>query len=83
MMHPVKRARRWISLAAIALLTVACSNGDGLELEIPQAEQPQWLTYAGGPKRTFFNADETQITRDNVHELEILWTFPTGAMRAL
>ena len=80
MMHPEKRARRWISLAAIALLIVACSNGDGLDLEIPLAEQPQWLTYAGGPQRTFFNSDETQITRDNVHELEILWTFPTGAI---
>ena len=72
MTHPVKRAGHWILLPAIALLTIACSKGDGLDLEIPLAEQPQWLTYAGGPQRTFFNAHETQITRDNVHELEIL-----------
>jgi outer membrane protein assembly factor BamB len=39
-----------------------------------------WRTYAGGPRRLFFNPAETTITSANVGQLEIKWTFPTGAI---
>lgn len=40
----------------------------------------EWPTYAGGPRRLFFNPAERQITRDNVARLRLKWQFPTGAI---
>jgi outer membrane protein assembly factor BamB/mono/diheme cytochrome c family protein len=40
----------------------------------------EWPTYAGGPRRLFFNPAETQITAANVGDLSIKWRFPTGAI---
>jgi outer membrane protein assembly factor BamB len=64
--RPTRGARR----LGIALLTV-------LAVPAPAAE---WPTYAGGPRRLFFNPAETTVTRGNVGALEVKWTFPTGAI---
>ncbi|HJQ83153.1 MAG TPA: PQQ-binding-like beta-propeller repeat protein [Candidatus Binatia bacterium] len=38
-----------------------------------------WTTFAGGPRRLFFNPAETQITAANVANLRFKWRFQTGA----
>jgi glucose dehydrogenase len=37
----------------------------------------EWRDYAGGPDSSRFVA-ATQITRSNVHRLQVAWTFPSG-----
>src|SRR5437867_1504672 len=39
-----------------------------------------WNTFAGGPRRLFFNPGETQITAANVATLRMKWKFHTGAI---
>lgn len=43
------------------------------------AAPSEWTTYAGGPRRLFFNPAETQITAANVRALRIKWRFQAGA----
>jgi len=68
--------------ALLAGLVGACS--DSGDSSPPAADTGpaalEWRTFAGGPERTFFNDRETQITRENVGQLEVLWTYPTGAI---
>jgi outer membrane protein assembly factor BamB len=40
----------------------------------------EWPTYGQSQLRTFFNADETRITRDNVASLRFKWRYLTGAI---
>jgi outer membrane protein assembly factor BamB len=40
----------------------------------------EWRTYAGGPHRLFFNPRENTLTAANVSQLQVKWTFPTGAI---
>jgi outer membrane protein assembly factor BamB len=44
------------------------------------AAAAEWPTYAGGPRRLFFNPAETQVTAANVAQLRVKWKFPTGAV---
>jgi quinoprotein glucose dehydrogenase len=37
----------------------------------------EWRDYAGGPESSRF-VDARQITKDNVHQLEVAWTYPEG-----
>src|SRR5437667_5632925 len=46
----------------------------------PAAAARDWPTFAGGPRRLFFNPARTPIPSKNVHGLHIKWTFPTGAI---
>ena len=46
----------------------------------PAAAARDWPTYAGGPRRLFFNPARTPITPANVQGLHVKWTFPTGAI---
>src|SRR5207237_10161474 len=46
----------------------------------PAAAARDWPTFAGAPRRLFFNPARTPITSKNVHGLHIKWTFPTGAI---
>jgi len=39
----------------------------------------EWPTFAGGPRRLFFNPSETQITAANVASLRVKWKAPAGA----
>ena len=54
---------------------------DGVAV-IPGDLEPggDWPTYGGGAARQFFAARETQIDADNVRELAVKWTLPTGAI---
>ena len=40
----------------------------------------EWRTYAGGPHRLFFNPRENTLTTANVSQLQVKWSFPTGAI---
>ncbi|NQX89252.1 MAG: PQQ-binding-like beta-propeller repeat protein [Halioglobus sp.] len=73
-------ARTFWALLLAALLA-ACSDGSDPAAPASSTVTAQdWRTFAGGPARTFYNTRETDITRDNVDQLEVLWTFPTGAI---
>ena len=62
------RAGSLIGLAlAFALSAAPAPGGD-------------WPTFAGGPRRLFFNPAETQITAANVTGLRLKWKFHTGAI---
>jgi outer membrane protein assembly factor BamB len=62
-----------IGLAALAPLVL------GGAVEVAPAST-DWPTFAGGPRRLFFNPTETQITRDNVTALRVKWRVRTGAI---
>ena len=53
---------------------------DGVALVPGNLQTDEWRTYAGSNERTFWNARETQITKDNVAELTEKWLFPTDAI---
>ena len=72
---PLTRAAGVLLAAALA---TACSDSDSPAA--PAAIPQEWRTFAGGPERTFYNERESRITRENVGQLEVLWTFPTGAI---
>ncbi len=40
----------------------------------------EWRTYAGGPHRLFFNPREKTLTAASVSQLQVKWSFPTGAI---
>ena len=52
----------------------------GAVVDVHERPSPAWRTYAGGPHRLFFNSTERTITAENVHQLQVKWTFPTGAV---
>ncbi len=53
---------------------------DGVALLPGDFEPAEWRTYAGGPHRTFVNADETDLSPDTVADLRVRWRFPTGGI---
>jgi|GEM_PF-902026 len=54
--------------------------GAVLGLVATPAHAGDWPTYAGGPRRLFFNPAEQQITPANVGRLRVKWQFPTAAI---
>ena len=56
---------------------VALFPGD---LEASTPPPLEWPTLAGGPHRTFFNANETQLTAQTAPQLIEKWRFPTKAV---
>lgn len=61
----------------IVMQDLAFPDGVGV---LPGNLQAEWRTYAGGPRRLFYNPDETIITPENVGDLAIRWSFRTGAV---
>ena len=62
-----------ITFAAIVFLMLcACTQ---------QAEDVDWSTYLGDPGRSHYS-ELAQITRDNVHELEVAWVYDSGELRS-
>ena len=49
-------------------------------LLIAPAGASEWPTFAGGPRRLFFNPAESQVTPANVSTLRVKWRFHTGAV---
>ncbi len=62
-------ARRSTAVAAAVLVALVTGVASAVE----------WPMYAGGPRRLFFNAAETQISAANVDGLRIKWKAPAGA----
>ena len=60
----------------VALVTLPIIIGLGGCVMGPRS----WPTYAGGPRRLFFNPSERQINPDNVSELTVKWQVQTGAI---
>jgi outer membrane protein assembly factor BamB len=50
---------------------------DGVALLPGNLEPSEWPSYAGGPRRLFFNPNEQFLTPDNVRDLRLRWKFPT------
>ena len=59
--------------AAVVLVVLAGATGG----VVARSGQREWRDYAGGPDSSRFVA-ATQITRANVHRLEVAWTYPPG-----
>ena len=72
--HPLSTPRRTIALIALAT-AFALSRIAGVSVSGP--DQREWRDYAGGPDSSRFVA-ATQITRGNVNQLAVAWTYPAG-----
>ncbi len=72
-----RRRRPVLLLLALAAALSACADSDS---DSDASELGAWSTYGGGIERTFYNANETAITRDTVGDLVPLWRFTTGAV---
>jgi polyvinyl alcohol dehydrogenase (cytochrome) len=64
--HAAARAILFATLFAGLVATAAAST--------------EWPTFAGGPRRLFWNPTETQITPANVTGLRVKWKFHTNAI---
>jgi glucose dehydrogenase len=59
--------------AAVVIVTVSGATRPASE----SREQREWRDYAGGPDSSRFVA-ATDITKSNVNELQVAWTYPAG-----
>src|SRR5262245_13593385 len=66
--------RAAVLAAAVVLAGGAGATGDGV---MAGAAQREWRDYAGGHDSSRFVAS-TQITKANVHQLQVAWTYPPG-----
>src|SRR4249920_3593277 len=64
-------------LRGVVLLAVFCAGS--LDADAEQARNPyrQWSVYGGGSENMHYSA-LNQIKRENVHQLEVAWTYDTG-----
>jgi quinoprotein glucose dehydrogenase len=73
----IPSADRWrgVRFRAVSGLTVLAAAAAGLTIA---AQTPrEWRDYAGGPDSSRF-VTATQITKANVAELEVAWSYPAG-----
>jgi quinoprotein glucose dehydrogenase len=63
----------WGCVAAALLLAAGLVTGQSASGRVPR----EWRDYAGGPDSSRFVA-ATGITRANVRQLEVAWTYPSG-----
>ena len=80
----VERLARAVIPASVALLSAACATAQDAAPVTAGAALPQenfdytgWDAYLGGSESSQFSA-LSQITKDNVNQLEVAWTYPTG-----
>ncbi len=66
-------------LLVAAGLAVIASCGGTVETDAGNTAA-EWTTYGQNQQRTFFNAHESHITRDNVARLRFKWRYLTGAI---
>jgi glucose dehydrogenase len=62
-----------VTLKAAMMLVLAGVTG----LSVSGQDQREWRDYAGGPDSSRFVAAK-QITRSNVNQLRVAWTYPSG-----
>ncbi len=53
---------------------------DGVAVLGGDLEPTEWRSYGGGPRRLFFNPEESTLTPENVARLTTRWEFFTGAI---
>ncbi len=70
--HSVRR--RWAGRVGKAGMALALSGATALSVA---GQGREWRDYAGGPDSSRFVA-ATGITKDNVKDLEVAWTYPSG-----
>ena len=68
---------RYPALASLLCLCIACSSESPEELD---SQDTNWDTYMGDSARTHYSK-LTQITRDNVSQLEVAWSYDSGELR--
>ena len=69
----VRRLTDVLATTAVVSVVVAAAAGG-----LGGAQSPrEWRDYAGGPDSSRFVA-ATQITRANVGQLQVAWTYPDG-----
>ena len=64
-------------LAVVPLLIVATPGGAGSERRAPQTGYLDWKAYGGSPENIRYSGLD-QINRENVHKLQVAWTFDSG-----
>lgn len=72
-------------LGVVLAAGVSVLAGCGGTVDLPPsggapAAAVEWSTYGGSQARTFFNADETRITRDTVASMRPKWLYRTAAV---
>ncbi len=71
---PSPRRHRWMAVALAASVTAAgCLTGHTSSVDAPA----EWPDYAGSPASNRF-VDATQITKANVGQLQVAWTYADG-----
>jgi glucose dehydrogenase len=68
-------ASRWIGANTSVVMMLALAGATGLT--VSSSDQREWRDYAGGPDSSRFVAAK-QITKANVHQLQVAWTYPAG-----
>lgn len=66
-------------ILCIALSLVSCSDEPADQTSNP-SENTDWDTYLGDPGRSHYS-ELTQITRENVNQLELAWKYDSGELR--
>lgn len=76
--------RLWIAVAIITAGLLAINIGCNmmtrkgvLQQATPAEEHKSWTQYGGGPDQSKY-VKLNQITKKNVNQLEVAWTYPTG-----
>lgn len=71
--------RRWAGVFGVAAAAVGMAGAGvaGLTGQAPLQPPREWRDYAGGPDSSRFVA-ATQITKANVGQLQVAWTYPDG-----
>src|SRR5262245_431300 len=62
----------------IRILVICAIAMGGLTLSLSGQTVREWRDYAGGPTSSRFAAS-TQITKANVGQLKVAWTYPAGS----
>ena len=67
----------FLLLVAASLLMVAMPGSAGSQRRAPKAGYLHWRAYGGGPENIRYSRLD-QINRENVHKLQVAWTFDSG-----
>ena len=76
------KLRYYLILSVVFCLFLACSN-DGKKVAKGIGETSvykSWEHYLGDPERTHYS-ELTQIDTNNVHQLQIAWTYGSGGLK--
>ena len=84
--NAVSRLARSLIPVSVALVSAACATAQSADApaaasssELPREnfDYRGWDAYLGGPESSQYSA-LTQVTKDNVNQLQVVWEYPTG-----